>query len=233
MRITTFVLCLLFSTFIQAKEWKSLKSYQKATQNKVLLSSDWLSSDRRQNTGAWRDANTYNLNNNLPQEYVNIKQRRDFYKWFDFQIKQKGHEVVWPSMAYYISRKLRLAKVFPFSILIRRQVEIYASKGGEVVFNEAFKDLKKIFISKTVLKAEDAIEWDKKLLYNEQFVWVESIYKNMDVKSLKQIERMAKGKFLYGLVLPKAIRFQGNISDANDRYVFALEKLRVYCKTLN
>jgi len=44
---------------------------------------------------------------------------------------------------------------------------------------------------------------------------------------------MAKGKFLYGLVLPKAIRFEGNISDAKDRYVFALEKLRVCCETIN
>ena len=232
MRITILTLCLFFSTCIQAKEWKSLKSYEKASQNKALQSSDWLSLDRRQNTVTWQNANLYNLNNSLPQEYINVKQRRDFYKWFDIQIKQKGHEVIWPSMAYYISQKLRLAKAFPFSLFARKQVKNYASQGGEIVFNKSFKDLKELFFSNTILKDEFAVEWDKNILYNEQYVWIDCIYKTMDSKSLKQIERIAKGKLLYGLALPKAIRFEGNIANANDRYVFAIEKLRVYCKAL-
>ena len=52
----------------------------------------------------------------------------------------------------------------------------------------------------------------------------------MDEKSLKKIKRIAKGAFLYALVVPKAIRFKGNLSKAEARYNYAFNRLRVYCK---
>ena len=54
----------------------------------------------------------------------------------------------------------------------------------------------------------------------------------MDKSTVKKIERMAKGKFLYGLVVPNAIRFEGDISKAEDRFQYAMNTLRVYCKDL-
>ena len=41
---------------------------------------------------------------------------------------------------------------------------------------------------------------------------------------------MAKGKGFYGLMVAKEIRFQGDISNSNERYEYALESLRKYCR---
>ena len=62
------------------KEWKNLQHFQKETNQISLTPKDWLKSDRKQNTSIWQQANVYNLNNNHPEEYLTIKQRRDFYK---------------------------------------------------------------------------------------------------------------------------------------------------------
>lgn len=230
MRISTIFLFLFYSICIHAKEWRTLKVFQKTTHKESLTSKDWLSSDRKQNTIIWQNANQYNLNNNLPEEYQNIKQRRDFYKWYAWQVKLQGQNVVWPSMAYYISRKLRLTKVFPLNLLVNKSTKSYASRGNEIVFNKSFVDLKKLFDSDKALTAKEVLEWDKTLLYKEQYIWLASIYKTINPKNLKQVEKIAKGRCLYKLVVPKEIRFTGAISNAEHRYNFAIEKLKVFCE---
>ncbi|MGM5470077.1 Insecticidal toxin complex protein [Flavobacteriaceae bacterium LMO-SS05] len=229
MRIIVFVLAFGFSLSIHAKEWKSTVQYQKTTHNNQLSSSDWLTSDRNKNTLVWQKANAFNLTNNRPQEYQSIKQRRDFYVWIDHEFKIKGHEVIWQRMAYYISCKLHLLETFPQCMLSSKQVKDYARQGSEVVFNNTFERLRDLFNSETVLKQHEALSWDTSLLYDEQYIWVEGIYRSIDEKSLKQIERMASGKFLYALVVPKAIRFKGDLSKPEERYRYAVNILRVYC----
>lgn len=64
----------------------------------------------------------------------------------------------------------------------------------------------------------------------KQYEWIDSIYKTMDANNLKTLERIAKGKFLYGLVVPKAIRFIGNLSKAEIRYEYAIKVLKPYCE---
>ena len=51
----------------------------------------------------------------------------------------------------------------------------------------------------------------------------------MRQKDLKRLERIAKGKWPYSIVVPKEIRFEGNLEVAPDRLNYALEKLRAYC----
>ncbi|RKE92184.1 Insecticidal toxin complex protein [Ichthyenterobacterium magnum] len=223
---------ILFSISIHAKEWKSLRAYQKETQTKLLSPSDWLSSDRRNNTRTWQKANAYNLGNNNVQAYKTIRQRRDFYRWLNAELRIKGHEVVWLSMAQYISHKLRLVDAFPYSLFTTKQFKNYTRNGSKVVFNNVFDVLKQLYDSEIILKGNEALAWDKSILKKEQYKWIQSIYNTMDSRSLNQIERVAKGKFLYGLLVPKAIRFKGDISKAEERYNYALNTLRDYCKSL-
>jgi hypothetical protein len=231
MKIIVFVLAFGFSLSIQAKEWKSLRKYQKITQNERLSPSDWLASDRRQNSQVWQKANAYNLTHNRSSEYQTIKQYRDFYFWIDNEFTLKGHQVVWQKMAYFISCKLRMLETFPHGILVSNQVKAYARQGSQVVFNSAFERLKILFSSDQVLINESALLWDKTMLHDEQYLWIESVYKEIEKKSLKQIERMARGQFLYALVVPKAVRFKDNISKPEERYQYALHILRPYCIT--
>lgn len=231
MKIVLFVLALGFSLPTHAKEWRNLKQYQKSTHNTDLSASDWLTSDRKQNTLVWQHANVYNLNNNKPQEYQSIIQRRDFYIWINQELMAKGHEVIWQHMAHYISCKLRLMETFPHGVFISGKVKKYAHKASEAVFDNAFEDLKNIFNSNEILINDQANVWDKTMLQNEQFIWIENIIKTIDKKSLKQIEHMAEGKFLYALMVPKEIRFEGDISNPEERFNYAYNIFRPYFKT--
>jgi hypothetical protein len=229
MKIYVFVLAIGISLSIHAKEWKSLKHYQKTTHETTLSPSDWLASDRRQNTLIWQHANVYNLTNDRPQEYETIKQYRDFYAWINYEFKVKGHHVVWQKMAYFISCKLRLLETFPHCIFTSGQVKRYADRGSEEVFSNAFGGLRTLFDSDKILKNNEALQWDEMMLHDEQFIWVERIYKKIDNKSLKQIRNMASGKFLYAFAVPKALKFESDISNPEERYRYALNILRPYC----
>ena len=215
---------------LSAKEWRNLIDYQKSTRKDTLSSSDWLKPDRIKNTIVWQQANTFNLKNNLPNQYSNIVQRRDFYKWLFIELVKNNHDVVWIKMAHYISKKMHVMEVFPYSIFTKNDTKFYAEEGSKVVFHNAFAELIKIYNSDFIFKADDALEWDKEILIKEQYQWIDGIYKTMDAKSLRTLERIAKRKFLYGLVVPKAIKFEGDLNNPEARFKYAVQVLRSYCK---
>ncbi|MGY0392904.1 Insecticidal toxin complex protein [Bizionia sp. KMM 8389] len=214
----------------QGAEWRSLKSYQKETGRLELSAADWLRCDRTQQTNTWILANQYNLENQNPTAYRTIAERRDFYAWYALEITEKGHPVVWPKMAHYISIKLRLTQAFPFTIFIKKHIQAYAYQGSEMVFNQVFPKLKNLYVRQNPLTEEEALLWDKTVLYSEQYEWLEGIYETMSEENLKTIGKMAKGKGVYGLIVPKSIEFKGAISDKNIRYQYALTTLREFCK---
>ncbi|MBU2938956.1 Insecticidal toxin complex protein [Lacinutrix sp. C3R15] len=224
-----FFICFIFHSAF-SKEWKTLQEYKNVTNKNTLASKDWLRTDRKQNTRVWQKANAFNLQNKLPQEYQTIQQRRAFYAWYYQELDKKGHEVVWPKMAHFISSKLQLIKAFPYNIFTKKSIKNYAYLGSETVFNHAFVPMKKIFFSKIIIKGKEALQWDKNILFKEQYNWIESLYKSIDANSLKTISKIVKGKGLYSLIVTKEIRFQGNISNATDRYDYAIHTLRIYCK---
>ncbi|WP_418603086.1 Insecticidal toxin complex protein [Hwangdonia sp.] len=230
MRWITFFIIIIFSNSVSAKEWRNLKTYQKTTEKQNLSPSDWLKSDRLKNTLVWQRANHYNLTHNLPKEYVNIKERKAFYMWLYNELDKKGHEVVWVKMAHFISTKLHKMESFPFDIFTSKRILGYANRGSKLVFNDAFVPLNSIYQSHKIYTGPNAVQWDKDMLYQEQYFWIAPIYKTMDERSLKKFQRIAKGTFLYAWVVPKAIRFKGNLSNAEARYKYAFNTLRTYCK---
>lgn len=223
---------LVFST-IQigyAKEWKNLKDYQSETGKIELQASDWLRKDRKNNSLVWQQANLYNLQNNLPLEYQTIKERTDFYLWLFKSLEEKQMEVVWPKMAYFISNKLEITKAFPFNIFTSKDVKLYAVKGSETVFAKAFEKIQLLYFSEKILNATEAFAWDEAIIREEQYVWLQDIYNEIDAKTLKTIDKMAKGKGIYGLLVPKKLAFSGDLSDNENRYHYALNTLRPYCQ---
>ena len=223
------MVCFFFMISLNAKEWPCLKTYQKTTNLKELGPSDWLKKDRKQNTLVWQNANLYNLEHQLPQEYTTIKQRRDFYVWLNETLVARGYEIVWPTMAHYISKKLALIKVFPYSIFTSKDIKTYAEMGSVTVFNACFDPVDNL-LKGEVIQGDEALSWDRDILKMEQFQWLGPIYSEVDEKTLHTIERMAKGKGFYGLMVPKDIRFQGDITKADVRYQYALETLRPHFK---
>ncbi|GAA3622000.1 Insecticidal toxin complex protein [Flavivirga jejuensis] len=229
-RQIVFALLITLNSTLSAKEWKNLRVYQKETQKQSLEPSDWLKCDRSKNTLVWQEANTFNLKNNLSQEYKTISQRRDFYKWLFNELKRKEHEVIWVKMAYFISKKMHLIDVFPYSIFSKKDIKAYAKQGSEVVFNNVFTELQSLYNSQSILKTVQALKWDKTILRKEQYKWIDTIYKTMDVNNLKTLDRIARGRFLYSIFMPKSIRFKGDLSKAEERYNYAIEVLKPYCE---
>lgn len=229
MRFKLLFLIILVHSSLFAKEWNSLSVYQSTTGNTELSVSDWLRKDRVRNTAKWQNANRHNLAHNLSNEYQTMVQRRDFYAWLYLELDKKGHDLAWIGMAYFISKKMHLMEVFPYAIFVRKKIKNHARQGSDAVFIEAFGELHKLFVSDKIYKDESALQKDKEILKKEQFVWIEDIYKNMDAKSLKTLSRIAKGKGLYGLLVPKPTRFKGDLSKAQSRYNYAVEILRPYC----
>lgn len=225
-----FLFLVAFTQSLFAKEWKNLKSYQEFSNQKNLPPSDWLRYDRINNTLIWQQANLYNLSNNRPQEYANIVQRRDFYNWIDSEIKAKGNQVLWFRMAYFISSRLHKMETFPLCIFINKNILDYAYNCSESVFNHAFMEIKKLYESESVLIENDALQWDKDLLYKEQYVWVNDVINRIDAKHIKKIENILQGKFLYSLLVPKEIRYHDRLSNNTQRYEYALQTLRPYCE---
>ncbi len=230
MKYILFVFTFLYCSITYGKEWKNLRIYQKTTKLENLGAADWLKSDRKHNTKTWQRANAYNLKHNLSEEYKSISQRRDFYNWIHSELQNKGHEVLWPKMAHLISSKLHLVEVFPYNMFTKKKIKIYSNEGSVVVFEKAFPLLNGIMNAEMSLKGKEALEWDQDILYKEQYLWLEKIYASVDVKTIKTIGRIAKGRFLYGFVVPKAIRFNGDIAMAKMRYDYAVHTLREYCK---
>lgn len=125
---------------------------------------------------------------------------------------------------------MHLVEVFPYSLLSKKTIKHYTNAGSDTVFNNAFIELHELYLSQDVLQGNEANLWDKKILKEEQYFWIDSVYKTIDTKSLKTLERIVKGKFLYGLALPKSIRFKGQPAKAESRYNYALEILKPYCQ---
>lgn len=213
-----------------AAEWKSLKQYQKITGRSTLLHKDWLKKDRLKNTTTWKQANSFNLKHNLFLEYQTIKQRRDFYKWYALSVEQKGHKVVWPRMAHFISSKLNLATSFPYKLVLKKDVLVSSEEGSRKVFNSAFKNMYNLSTIPNALSTAESLVWDKAILHKEQYQWIKPIYVKMSSKTLKRLERIAKGKSVYALVVPKRIRFKGSLLKPIDRYTYAMQTLRKHCK---
>lgn len=209
-----------------------LKAYQKDAHPDHHLPSDWLMQDRKLNTLTWQHANLHNLKNNLPQEYKTFTQRRDFYKWIDSEINLKGHKVLWFKMAYFISDMLHKMEIFPFCMLTNKKILSHAHSCSESIFNLAFSDMKKLYELKVVLDEIDALQWDKEMLDKEQYLWVDKAVADMDPNTIKKIEHILQGKFLYSLLVPKEIRFCENLSNNAMRYQYALQTLRPFCKNI-
>jgi len=231
MKWKLYLLIFFISTSLYSKEWKNFKVFQKETHLKILSPADWLKSDRINCTIVWQQANKSNLENNRPKEYNNLAQRRDFYNWLYLEAIRQGHEVVWFKMVHYISKKLQVMETFPYTIFANKKLMEYAYRCSEIIFNNAFYEINHLFKLEQPLKENEALQWDKEILHKEQYIWADSIINTIDLKTEQKIERILQGKFLYSLLVPKEIRFTGNLSNKEDRYNYALNKLRSYCKT--
>ncbi len=217
--------------FAYSQEWKNLKQYKKETGKSELCEGCWLTIDRKNNTSKWAYANQYNLlSKQGSKKYTSISQKRDFYLWFDKEIKSKHHEIKWIGIAYVAANQLSKAdiKFIRFFIVRNDEVVQFLNTGSNKVLEFSFPHLKDVYYSKKIIKGPEAKKWDRKYGLEEQCQVLEPLYKNLSVKAIKKLERMAKGKGPFSIVIPKEIEYEGDLMDCNLRYEHGVNKLFPY-----
>ncbi|RLD27472.1 MAG: hypothetical protein DRI54_01035 [Bacteroidetes bacterium] len=227
--ILSLFLILLNSNFVFSQEWKNYKTYKKETGYSILQDGNWLKKDRKKQKEVWQQANLFNLaeiNGNL--KYQTTSQIRDFYLWFDAERKRQGHEIVGVGVAAIVADQLSkldngFIRVF---IVGNKEVEKFANEGSEIVFEFAFPLLKEVYFSKKLIKGEEAINWSLINGEIEQCQILEPLYNNLSPKAIKKLSKMAKGKGIYSLGVPKSLRYEGNIEDCQARFEHAIKCFR-------
>jgi len=221
-------LFLYSTTYLFAQEWKNLKSYQSETGNLLLKEGCWLKKDRKKQNKVWVKANIYNLSTEDGYlKYKTISQIKDFYLWFDFEREVQGHEIKWIGIASIAAGQLsKLDFAFiRFFIVRNKEVVKFANEGSKKVFEFAFPLLKQIYFSDVRIKGKDADNWTIEYGMKEQCIILEPLYKNLSKKSLQRLDKMAQGKGVFKLGVPKGLRYVGKIEDCHDRFKHGIYKL--------
>ncbi len=225
---------LLVSSELTAQEWKSIRRYKKETGFSQLQEGCWLKKDRKKDTRVWNEANIFNLTDSKGVEkYKTLIERRDFYVWFDKYRLAAGHEAEWIGYATIISGQFsNLDNAFIRIFIVRsKEVVRFVNCGSKNVFEYAFPLLRDMYLLESPLTGGAAIQWDAIHGRAEQCTVLDPLYKNVSVKALKKLNKMAKGKGIYALGAPKIIRFEGEISDCELRVAHMYSKLKPYYKS--
>jgi len=227
--LISFFLFLLSTNCAVSQEWKNLKIYQKETGKLSLENGCWLKKDRQRHNAVWNNANMFNLsldNGNL--KYQTICQIRDFYVWFNQEIEKKGHEIKWIKSAGFVAHQLSkvdygLIRTF---IVRNKEVVAFANEGSKKVFAFGYPQLKQVYFSTNIIKGPAAKDWDSIYGAKEQCLILEPLYQKLSAKALWKLNRMAKGKGVFALAVPKKWRFIGSIEDCKARFEHGMNKFK-------
>jgi hypothetical protein len=213
------------------QEQRNLKLYCKETGNAFLQDGFWLKKDRKRQTEVWKKANLYNLTiENGNTKYKTISQIRDFYYWFDFEREKLGHEIKWIGIASIAAGQLsKLDNGFVRLFVVRNQEIVeFAEKGSKKVLEYAFPLLKEVYFSKELIKGKNAENWDLEYGMNEQCVILDPLYKELSFKAQCKFDRMAVGKGVFRLGVPKKLKYVGSIEDCQARFDHGIDKMLPY-----
>lgn len=229
--ILSILVFLSSSNLTCAQEWKNLKSYQKETGYETLQEGCWLKKDRKKQNEVWKQANAFNIqfdDGNL--KYQTISQIRDFYRWFDSEREEQGHEVHWAAIAAIAASQLSKLEISFIRCFVVRNKEVvkFAHEGSIKVLEFAYPLLKKVYFSPIILKGETAENWDIEYGQNEQCIVLDTLYKKLSKKALHKLNRMVKGKGIYNLAIPKKLKYEGNIENCQERFEYGINKMLQY-----
>lgn len=188
---------------LEFKDYDAYKQY--ATDNKLdILSASqigsqghWLTSDRTDGTAVWDAANTFNIKNNVQNQYAPYAQVRDFYKWVDAKATSLGHDVKWMKGAIGLVSALA-NNLEGGSMFVNDEVEKLLGNLNVGIQNGTqsyFNDLLFGKYATTPLKGDAAQAWDVALVNYEQGQVAPAIYAGANQTAITKMNEMANGAF--------------------------------------
>jgi hypothetical protein len=170
----------------------------------VTSPADWTTADREGATQAWKDACLANLNAVDSSQYVRVVERRDFYKWFYEYTTARGYGTRWALAARLVADGAhQIADMdehhdWANDTLGMANVELQGAmrEGNQIIFDNVLPKLKKL-VDGGPLKGRAALEWDMKILSEEQAL-VQPMYARMSKESLDELNYIARKKRFAG-----------------------------------
>ncbi|PCH75914.1 MAG: hypothetical protein COB98_07715 [Flavobacteriaceae bacterium] len=212
----------LMNVPLNAQEFRSIKHYRKVTGERVLKEGAWLKKDRNRNRKTWKTANSFNLNSPKGfEKYQSVSQIRDFYAWFDAERIDQGRLFKSAGIAEIAAKQLSKVDQGCIRFFIVRNSEVvrFVNEGSKQVFEFAFPLMQERNFSTSKLSKVEAVTWDKNNGFHEQCEVLSFLYSNLSYKALKRLEKMAKGKGIFKFGVPKRLRFTGDISNCEHRFL--------------
>lgn len=231
MKLLPLILLLMLPFSPYGREWKSLRQYNKEHNSSTLAEGHWLKKDRKKDTHAWHAANKYNLlRKDGYSEYSTFSQKRDFYKWLDDTRFAKGHEVKWAGNAYIITKQLVALDYWPVRVFVIHDKKFmqFVRKSNALILKNIYPDMRDIYTMKKPLTGNNACHWDSVVIYKEQCEVLDTLYDKQPERVLKRFNRMAAGKGIYTLVVPRKMRMKGDIRDCKTRCSYGLHTMSVF-----
>ena len=220
------------------KEYESMKAFRKATGNKKLGSGDWLTKDRKSNSEVWKNANSYNLQQEKGfEEYTDIEQRASFYSWFQDASETKGFETKWAGAASQVAFAINeLAKPSMMGInvkLVAKQLNYtsdaaiaFSNTGNKMIFEDVFPKLKTLYNGPAIV-GQEAFSWDAMALSQEQNL-IQPLYAT--TKDFGTISAASKQLFAFSPQLAwlkdiniKPFPTNGNLMDVSQRWAYGMQ----------
>jgi hypothetical protein len=165
---------------------------------------DWTFFDRKFQTQRWKDACLTNLNAVDSSQYVKVVERRDFYKWFYEYTASLGYHTRWALAAYVVATGAHLIADMDAvhetsnDALKLANVELQGAmrEGNQVIFDNVLPKLKRL-LDGGPLTGQAALDWDKKILAEEQTL-IQPMYSKMSKETIEQLDYIARKKRFAG-----------------------------------
>ncbi|MBX2923445.1 MAG: hypothetical protein KF746_14680 [Chitinophagaceae bacterium] len=190
------------SGLLEFDNYKGYKKYAKENNLEILSQKEigsqghWLRSDRLGNSEVWGAANTFNIKNNVQNQYAPYEQVRDFYKWVDSKSGELSHEVKWMRGAIGLVSALA-DNLEGGSMFVNNEVESLLSSLNAGIQNgtlSSFNDLLFGKFSGTPLKGDAAQAWDVALVNYEQGQIATPIYANASQTAIAKMNEMVNAE---------------------------------------
>jgi len=179
---------------------------------------DWRTSDRENNTSIWQNANEYNIQqSNGSNEYADLDQRADFYRWFQSATDKKGFETRWSGAAAKTVDNLKnLIRDYDnyFGIDVSNtQIRGFVKGGNKLILNHIWSSLQDLY-NGPVLKGKAAVNWDAQNLVNEQHL-VQAEYNKLSPASVNILNSN----------LSWFTPFKGSVLNLNHRWMYGMSSM--------
>lgn len=182
----------------------------------TLGKGDWRTSDRENNTSVWQNANAYNIQQtNGSNEYVNLDQRADFYRWFQSSTEGKGFRTQWASAAAKTVDSLKKLLGLYDKIgmdISNTEIRNFVTSGNRLILDDIWISLQELY-NGPVLKGKNAVNWDSQNLINEQHL-IQAKYNALSPSSIRILNN--------DLFVGSFFQFRGNVLNLNHRYIYGM-----------